>query len=46
MLEDYLSKVPEHVLSFAGKARMPRLRNELLQFVRNLRRESDNLRAL
>jgi len=46
MLEDYLAQVPPRVLSPAGKTRMPPLKLELQQFIKSLRRESDDLRAL
>lgn len=46
MLEDNLAKVPERVLSPAGRARMPQLRLELQQYLQNLRSESDDLRNL
>ena len=46
MLEDNLSKVPTRVLSPAGRARVPERKVELEQFLKDLRRESDNLRTL
>ncbi len=46
MLEENLAKVPDRVLSPAGRARVPHLKSELGQFLKDLRRESDDLRAL
>lgn len=46
MLEENLAKVPSRVLSPAGRARVPQLQSELAQFLQDLRRESDDLRAL
>jgi hypothetical protein len=46
ILEDNLAHVPEHVLSAAGRALMPERRAELEQFLKNLRRETDDLRTL
>jgi len=46
MLEDNLAKVPARVLSPAGRAQMPQRRAELEQFLKDLRRESDNTRTL
>jgi HD superfamily phosphodiesterase len=46
MLEDNLARVPSRVLSPAGKKRMPPLQQELAQFLKDLRRESDDYRML
>ena len=46
MLETNLSEVPSRVLSPAGKAQVAQRTRELSQFLRDLRRESDDLRAL
>jgi hypothetical protein len=46
MLEDNLAKVPARVLSPAGRARLPQRQAELAQFLKDLRRESDNLHTL
>jgi HD superfamily phosphodiesterase len=46
MLEDNLAKVPARVVSPAGRAMMPHRKAELEQFLKDLRRESDNLRTL
>lgn len=46
MLETNLAKVPSRVLSPAGKAQVAQRAHELSQFLSDLRRESDNLRAL
>ncbi|GAC1505967.1 MAG: HD domain-containing protein [Steroidobacteraceae bacterium] len=46
MLEDYLAKVPARVLSPAGRKLLPQRKAELEQFLKDLRRESDNLRTL
>ena len=46
MLDDNLAKVPARVLSPAGRARLPQRKAELDQFLRDLRRESENLRTL
>lgn len=46
MLADNLSKVPTRVLSPAGRARVPERKSELEQFLKDLRRESGNLRML
>jgi HD superfamily phosphodiesterase len=46
MLEENLSKVPSRVLSPAGKAQVAQRTHELSQFLSDLRRESDDLRAL
>ena len=46
MLEENLAKVPGRVLSPAGKARVAERRAELERFLRDLRRESADLRVL
>ena len=46
MLEENLAKVPSRVVSPAGRVRMPALKAELEQFLKDLRRESDNLKTL
>jgi hypothetical protein len=46
MLEDNLKSVPSRVLSPAGRAMVPPRKAELEMFLRNLRRESDNLHTL
>lgn len=46
MLEENLAKVPDRILSPAGKALMPERKLELQQFLQNLRRESDDTRTL
>jgi uncharacterized protein len=46
MLDENLAKVPSRVLSPAGRARVPRRKTELREFLTNLRRESDDLAAL
>jgi hypothetical protein len=46
MLETNLKKVPERVLSPAGRSRIEGRTAELRAFLRDLRRESDELRAL
>jgi HD superfamily phosphodiesterase len=46
MLEDNLKDVPGRVLSPAGRARVAPRKAELEEFLRDLRRESDDLRAL
>jgi len=46
MLEDNLAKVPVRVLSPAGRAQLPQRRSELEQFLKDLRRESDDIRTL
>jgi hypothetical protein len=46
MLEENLAKVPARVVSPAGRAMMPQRKAELEQFLKDLRRESDNLRTL
>jgi hypothetical protein len=46
MLEDNLALVPSRVLSPAGKKRVPLLQQELAQFLKDLRRETDDYRML
>ena len=46
MLENNLAQVPSRVLSPAGKKRVPRLQQELAEFLKDLRRESDDYRML
>lgn len=46
MLEDNLARVPDGVVSPAGRKRLPALRRELADFLEDLRRESDGYRAL
>lgn len=46
MLEENLARVPEGVLSPAGRERLPALRRELADFLRDLRRETDGYRTL
>jgi HD superfamily phosphodiesterase len=46
MLEDNLKNTPSRVLSPAGKAMMPARRAELEQFLKELRRETENLQTL
>jgi hypothetical protein len=46
MLEDNLAQVPPRVLSPAGKKRVPGLQQELAQFLKDLRRETDDYRTL
>jgi hypothetical protein len=46
MLEDNLKDVPARVLSPAGRARVAPRKAELEGFLRDLRRESENLRTL
>lgn len=46
MLEDNLRRVPERVLTPAGRKAMPDRRDELERFLRELRQESDGLRSL
>jgi uncharacterized protein len=46
MLEENLEKVPGRVVSPAGRARVPPLKAELDKFLRDLRRETDNLTTL
>lgn len=46
MLVDNLNKVPGRVLSPAGRARVPERQAELEKFLKDLRRETDDLRTL
>ena len=46
MLEDNLTSAPSRVLSPAGKALVPRRKAELEEFLKELRRETENLRTL
>lgn len=46
MLEDNLARVPDGVVSPAGRRRLPALRRELADFLEDLRRETDGYRAL
>ena len=46
MLEDNLAKVPARVISPAGRRRVPRLKAELADYLKDLRRETDDLRTL
>jgi hypothetical protein len=46
MLTDNLNKVPSRVLSPAGRARVPERQAELEKYLRDLQRESDDLKAL
>lgn len=46
MLEDNLTQVPSRVLSPAGKKRVPLLERELAEFLKDLRRETDDYRTL
>ena len=46
MLESNLAKVPSRVLSPAGKSRVPERQQELAQFLRPLREQTQNLRVL
>ena len=46
MLEDNLAQVPSRVLSPAGKKRVPLLQRELADFLKDLRRETDDYRTL
>ncbi|MBS0580549.1 MAG: HD domain-containing protein [Proteobacteria bacterium] len=46
MLEDNLARVPPHVLSPSGKQRLPDLQRELAEFLKNLRRETEDYREL
>lgn len=45
-LEDSIRQVPPHIVSQAGKARLPQRLRELEQFLRDLRAESANLKSL
>jgi uncharacterized protein len=46
MLAENRAKVPERVLSQAGRARVPALKAELDTFLKNLQRETENLKTL
>ena len=46
MLDDNLVQVPDGVTSAAAKRRLPDLKQELADFLRTLRHETDNLRTL
>lgn len=46
MLEDNLARVPDGVVSPAGRKRLPILRRELADFLEDLRRETDGYRTL
>jgi len=46
MLERNLARVPEGVVSSAGRKRLPALKRELADFLENLRRETDGYRTL
>ena len=46
MLEENLAKVPARVLSPAGRALLPERRAQLEQFLKDLKQQSDDLRAL
>jgi uncharacterized protein len=46
MLSDNLSKVPEHVLSPAGRSRVAQRKAELEKFLVDLQRETDDLHTL
>jgi HD superfamily phosphodiesterase len=46
MLEDNLKEVPARVLSPAGRARVDARKAELEEFLKDLRRETENLRTL
>jgi HD superfamily phosphodiesterase len=46
MLEDNLTRVPQRVLSPAGRAQVAPRKAELEEFLRELRRETENLRTL
>ncbi|MBS0377506.1 MAG: HD domain-containing protein [Proteobacteria bacterium] len=46
MLEENLAKVPKRVLSPAGRARVPLREHELAEFLKELRRETQDLRTL
>jgi HD superfamily phosphodiesterase len=46
MLEDNLARVPDGVVSPAGRERLPALRQELADFLADLRRETDGYRTL
>ncbi|HWZ61797.1 MAG TPA: HD domain-containing protein [Steroidobacteraceae bacterium] len=46
MLEENLARVPDGVVSAAGRARLPALQKELADFLGDLRRETDGYRTL
>ena len=46
MLDDNLVQVPDGVMSAAAKRRLPALKQELADFLKTLRHETDNLRTL
>jgi hypothetical protein len=46
MLEDNLAQVPSRVLSPAGRKRVPLLPQELAEFLKDLRHETDDYRML
>jgi hypothetical protein len=46
LLSDNLNKVPEHVLSPAGRARVAQRKAELEKFLVDLRRETDDGHSL
>ena len=46
MLDDNLAQVPSRVVSPAGRRRVPQLQTELVAFLKDLRRETDDLRDL
>jgi hypothetical protein len=46
MLEQNLARVPDGVVSPAGRKRLPALRRELADFLQDLRRETDGYRTL
>lgn len=46
MLADNLAKVPSRVISLAGRALVPARQAELATFLKDLRRESDDLKSL
>jgi hypothetical protein len=46
MLEDNLARVPDGVVSPAGRKRLADLQRELADFLKDLRRETDGYRTL
>jgi uncharacterized protein len=46
MLENNLTQVPSRVLSPAGRKRVPQLQQELAEFLKDLRHETDDYRTL
>jgi hypothetical protein len=46
MLENNLAQVPSRVLSAAGRKRVPLLQQELAEFLKDLRHETDDYRTL